>query len=118
MTRALVPALAFLASLPAYAAERLPTRAEVEAALDAWHACTPTADTPCGPPLHRQLSRSACSVLPAQPEYPGRVLCRFSGVNRIGSAPGERFAGDCVYLGPDGRGGWRVLAYPDADMCE
>jgi hypothetical protein len=76
------------------------------------------ADNPCYPPLRYRLIRARCLRLPRDPYYPGRILCRYSGTARRGPDAAVRFQGDCAYLRPARRRGWRVDAYPDADMCE
>lgn len=118
MTRAwsLLPALALLGWTSAAEARRLPDRAQVEQAVNAWFACAAGAE--CGPPFRRQLSQSRCLRLPPDNGIPGRILCLFSGMNIGGGAPTSRFHNDCVYMMPDRRGGWRVSSIPDADVCE
>lgn len=102
-------------AVPAAAGARpLPGRAQVEAALNAREACG-GCDTP---PLRYRLGRARCLRLPPDPYYPGRILCRYAGTARRGSDAAVRFDGDCAYLRPARRRGWRVDAYPDADMCE
>jgi hypothetical protein len=92
---------------PAAAARPLPGRAQVEAALNAHD-----------PPLRYSLTRARCLRLPPDPSYPGRILCRYFGTVRRGTDTAVPVQGDCAYLRPARRRGWRVDAYPDADMCE
>ena len=101
-------ACALALAVPAGAEARpLPARGQVEAALNAHD-----------PPLRYRLTRARCQRLPPDPYHPGRILCRYAGT--AGRPPGAavRFDGDCAYFRPDRRRGWRVDAYPDADMCE
>lgn len=106
-------------AVPAGAQARaLPGRAQIEAALNAREACPGGADSACYPPLRYRLTRARCQRLPPDPSYPGRILCRYFGAARRGRDAAVRFQGDCAYFRPRGRRGWRVDAYPDADMCE
>lgn len=98
-------------------ARRLPNRAQVEIAVNAWFAC-PAGTAECGPPFRRRLSRSHCLRLPPDNGIAGRILCLFSGINIGGGAPTSRFSNDCVYMMPARRRGWRVSSIPDADVCE
>lgn len=100
---------------PAAAQQRLPTRAQVEAAVNAWFACP--AGTECSDALRRRLTASRCQRLPSDSSNAGRILCTFSGMNVGGNVASTRFRNDCVYMMPAPRGGWRVSAIPDADMC-
>ena len=113
----LLPALALFGWTSAAEARRLPNRAQVEIAVNAWFAC-PAGTIECGPPFRRRLSRSHCMRLPADNGIPGRILCLFSGVTIGGGAPTSRFRNDCVYMMPARRRGWRVSSIPDADVCE
>ena len=106
--KAALLACALALAVPAGADARpLPGRAEVQAALNAHD-----------PPLRYRLTRARCLRLPPDPYYPGRILCRYAGTARRGADAALRFDGDCAYLRPARRRGWRVDAYPDADMCE
>lgn len=117
--RPLLLACACALGLPAAAQARpLPGRAQVEAALNAYWDCPGGAHSPCYPPLRYRLTRARCLRLPPDPYYPGRILCRYAGTARRGRDAAVRFDGDCAYFRPDRRRGWRVDAYPDADMCE
>ncbi|HEV2816211.1 MAG TPA: hypothetical protein VGW40_03175 [Allosphingosinicella sp.] len=70
------------------------------------------------PPLRYRLTGARCLRLPPDPYYPGRILCRYSGTVRRGRDAAVRLHGDCAHFRPARRRGWRVDAYPDADMCE
>jgi hypothetical protein len=96
----------------------MPGRAQIEAALNAHEACGGGGANPCDPPLRYRLTGARCLRLPRDPSYPGRILCRYAGTVRRGRDAAIRLEGDCAYFRPAGRRGWRVDAYPDADMCE
>lgn len=111
----LLPALVLLGDAAAAEARRLPHRAVVERAVNAWFACRPGQDCHDLPSFHRRLTSSRCQRL-GDPVYPGRILCVFSGFNLEGRRRPVRFRNDCVYLMPIRRG-WVVSSIPDADMC-
>lgn len=113
----LVPALAlFCWTVPADA-QRLPDRAQVERAVNAWHGCPAAHDCAGVPASYRRLTWSRCLRLPHDGINPGRILCTFSGTLRVAGRPATPFRGECVYLMP-ARRGWAVSAIPDADLCE
>ena len=110
----LVAVLALLAVPGAAESRRLPTRAQLERALNAFFACTAAMDCRDVLPFRRRLTSSRC--------YPddgtrGRVLCIFSGYNVGGNRiRPARFRHDCAYLMPSRRG-WVMIGSPDADLC-
>lgn len=112
----LLPALGLLLWAQGAEAQRLPTRAQVESAVNAWFACH--AGTDCGEPFRRRLSRSRCLRQPRDRDHPRRILCLFSGVNIGGGAATTHFRNDCVYMMPNRNGRWQVSSIPDADVCE
>jgi hypothetical protein len=113
-----IPALLALAALVATpAAAALPTRAQVQAALNTHEACRGAGNLACYPALHYRIGRSRCERL-NDPYDPGRILCFYWGVLSGRSAPPHRLNHDCAYFRRDSHARWRVDAYPDADMCE
>ncbi|HYD13388.1 MAG TPA: hypothetical protein VEC11_11125 [Allosphingosinicella sp.] len=119
MTRSwyLLPAAALFLWSGAAEARRLPDRAQVERAVNAWFACRAGPDCAGWPAYRRQLTRSRCYRLPGEEAYPGRILCIFSGVDHREGRPASPFRNDCAYLMPTRRG-WQVSSIPDADVCE
>ena len=64
-------------------ARRLPDRAQVERAVNAWFVCAAGAE--CGQPFRRRLTQSRCLRLPPDNGIPGRILCMFSGSTLAGA---------------------------------
>jgi hypothetical protein len=112
----LLPSLALLGWPAGAEARRLPTRAQVERAVDAFFACR----VECGGlrPFHRRLTSARCSPDDGQR---GRVMCAYSGYNiggdniRGARRPPQRFRHDCAYLMP-ARRGWVMIGA--AEFCE
>ena len=112
-----LPAATLLMNASGAQARGLPTAAQVQAALNAHEACRGAGNMACAPALHYRISRSRCYDL-QDPVNPGRILCRYSSVVSGREARPTSVRHDCAYFKRDARGGWRVDAYPDADMCE
>jgi hypothetical protein len=110
-----LPVLIALFATPAAAA--LPTRAEVQAALNTHEACRGRGNLACYPALHYRIRRSRCERLNDAYD-PGRILCFYWGMLSGRSAPPQRLDHDCAYFRRGAHARWRVDAYPDADMCE
>lgn len=117
------PALCVLSALallgwPAGAeARQLPTRVQIERALNMHEACRGAGNMACDSPLHYRIGSSRCFDL-EDPNNPGRILCRYAATVSGREAPPSHLPHDCAYFRRDAAGIWRVDAYPDADMCE
>ncbi len=110
-------ALALLAWPSGAAARQLPTRAQIEWALNAHEACRGAGNMACDAPLHYRIGPTRCFDL-EDPYNPGRILCRYPATVSGRDAPPSHVPHDCAYFKRDRAGIWRVDAYPDADMCE
>ena len=97
-------------------ARPFPNRAAIQAALNAYEACHGQHNQDCHSPWRYRLTRSRCVSL-NDPYDPGRILCFYWGSLRV-ERQVMRLRHDCAYFRPARRTGWRVDAYPDADMCE
>ncbi len=97
----------------------LPSRAAVAAAALQWEAaqCVPDETRACDPSPRRIEIRALRCEPTVEPEYPGRVLCIFSGERVMSSGVRLPFALDCAYFRREAAGDWRILAIPDADLC-
>ena len=104
-----------LVGAPARAAP-LPDRVQVQAALDAWLACSDPPEPSCRPPAHIVLSASRCWPDLGGPGREDRVVCLFSGLAAGGAEPATRIDGDCVYLRREA-GVWRFVGFLDDDIC-
>jgi hypothetical protein len=113
--RLLLPALALLGWSSGAEARRMPDRAQVARALDAWFACRPVETCRGISPLHFRLTTSHCIRLPWDEAHPGRILCTFSGADTARGRRPNRFRNECIYLMPTRRS-WEVSSIPDG-MC-
>ena len=111
-----VLAAAFPAA-PSLAVTPMPTRAELQSAINAHWACSGSAIEGCTNALIYRLSGLRC--LEVEDEFhPGRILCLYRGTVRRGPGRSIRLREECVYVRRDSGWRWIVDAYPDADMCE
>jgi len=113
----LLSALALLSAPSGVEARPLPGRAVIEREVNNWYACNVYRECTGRRSFHRRLTRARCMRLPPGYNYPGQILCFFSGVDTARGQRPRRFRQDCLYFRPVRRG-WVVAYSPDAEVCE